>query len=298
MSSDSAVRAAARMPADLIGPPLGLDLAGLLGVLDRADGAALSRRPRGRRPAGYQPESYRRGAARRVPLRSVPQAPGPRPAPAGFVASPAVARPAPPESSFRGLTALNRRVALWGAGPDGEHLAWRSPAWRSPARRSAARHPRRPSLLARLTRWAALWGAGPDGAYLAWSASGPTDRDSRAHTDRPVMLREMPSTPTIQPAASSPAAAQRPRGPASSAGPQGARPTPSGAVPVPGVSPRGSAERSEATGWPVPARLSPATTGLVRARGDPATPPVRGSPPPARRIRSPGSAWSSFPRGP
>jgi hypothetical protein len=285
MSSEPATTAAARMTADLTGRDPALGLAGLIGVLDRADGVLVRRPPRPRRSAAYRSEAYRRGAARRVPLRSVPQAPAARPAPAGSVPPVTMPRPAPPRPKRRGLSALTHRVALWGAGPHGEYLAWRAAA---PA--AHVRAVPRQSLLDRLTRRMALWGAGPDGEYLAWSATRRARRDLRPDTDRPVVLREMPSTPTIQPAASSPAAALLPRGPASSAGSQGARPVPLGAVPVPGVRPRGSAERSWATGWP-----SPAPTGLVRARGDPVSPPVRGSPPPARRIRSPGSAWSSFP---
>jgi hypothetical protein len=291
MSSEPAVRAA-RMPADLTARDAGLGLAGLIGVLDRADAVAdavaVHSRARARRPAASRPDAHRRGAPRRAPLRSVPQAPAARPAPAA--AAPSAARPVPERPSRRGLSALTHRVALWGAGPEGEYLAWPVPAPTVSRRR-----PARPSLLGRLARRLALWGAGPGGEYLAWPIAGPAHRDPRPATDRPVVLREMPSTPTILPAAPSPAAALLPRGPASSAGPQGARPVAPRAVPVPGVRPRGSAERSEATGWPAPARSSPAATGLVRARGDPDSPPVRGSPPPARRIRSPGSAWSSFP---
>jgi hypothetical protein len=251
-------------------------------VLDRADAVVVHTRPRARRPAP-RPDAYRRGGTRRAPLRSVPQAPSARPAAAGT--APSTARPAAERPNRRGLSALAHRAALWGAGPGGEYLAWPAAAPAAPARR--------PSVLGRLARRVAFWGAGPAGEYLAWTIA--VRRDRRPDTDRPVVLRELPSTPTIRPAASSPAAALLPRGPASSAGPQGARPVAPRAVPVPGVRPRGSAERSEGTGWPAPADRSPAATGLVRARGDPDTPPVRGSPPPARRIRSPGSAWSSFP---
>jgi hypothetical protein len=260
MSSEQATPAAAtRMPADLPGRDAGLSLAGLLGVLHRADEVLVRHRPRPDRSAvhrsgAYRPGAYRRGPDRRVPLRPVPQAPSARSAPAASLpAVPAVpARPVQREQRPAGLRALARR----------------------------------------LTRRLALWGAGPGGEYLAWRSSAPRSsaRGTRPDADRPVVLREMPSTPTIQPAASSPAAALLPRGPASSAGPQGAGPVSSGAGPVPGVRPGGRLERSEATGWPSPARLSPAATGLVRARGDPLSCPVRGSPLPERRSRSPGSA--------
>lgn len=305
----------ARPTAALSGAESGRTLAGLLDVLDRADVPA-SQRARTRRPAVDRPEAYRRGTARRQPLRSVPQAPPARPLPAG--ASPAAA-PAParvPAVAQRPgpLRALTRRVALWGAGVDGAYLAWRggealaaTPAVTPAAHTgTVAKAPaaRRPSRLRALTRRLALWGAGVDGEYLAWFPAGRTagigePADRRPLSDRPVVLREMPSTPMIQPAASSPAAALLPRGPASSAGPRGARPVAPGAVPVHGVRPGGRLERSVATGWSSPARPSPAGNGLVRARGDPVSCPVRGSPPPARRARSPGSPLRSpFPRGP
>jgi hypothetical protein len=144
-----------------------------------------------------------------------------------------------------------------------------------------------------MARRLAMWGSGPGGKYLAWG--GAAFPDPRRDVDRPVVLREMPSTPMIQPAAPSPAAALLPRIPASSAGTRGMPPVPRGAVAVPGVRPGGPPECSRATGRPTQSRRSPAATGLVRARGDPLSDPVRGLPPPARRSRSPGSAWSSFP---
>ena len=330
MSSETATSAAAaRVLADQAGDP-GASLAGLIGVLDRVDGVGAHQRARARRPSAAQTDAYRRGTVRRAPLRSVPPAPPARPA----LADPVRATPPAPAAAETGrLQTLVRRAAHWGAGADGEYLAWRTrsprPAPRAPAvpLRSAARAvvpppsaaragvvPRRPSLLRGLICRIALWGAGTDGEHLAWtsarsSARGPGRtvptysgrmpiHSSRRDADRPVVLREMPSTPLIQPAASSPAAALIPSGPASSAGPRGARPVPSGAVPVPGIRPRGRTEPSRATGWPSAARLTSAATGLVRARGDPLACPVRGSPPPVRRARSPGSARSSFPPGP
>jgi len=308
MRNEPATTAASHMPADLPGDT-GRTLAGLLGVLDRADVVVPHQRPRSRRAAAFQPDAHRRDSARRVPLRSVPPAPAARSATAGsrpVVAAQATAT-APATSSGK-LHTLTRRAALWGAGSGGEHLAWRviAPASR-PARQAPERSVRQHRLRA-LIRRLALWGAGPQGEYVAWASAaaegrtvppmGRAPQDTRPDADRPVVLREMPSTPTIKPVASSPATALLPSGPASPAGPRGARPVPSGAVPVPGVRPGGRLERSQAPGWPSPARLSPAATGLVRARGDPFSHPVRGSPPPARRARSPGSVRSSFPPGP
>jgi hypothetical protein len=281
MSSDAG---AARTPADLSGRDSGRTLAGLIDVLDRADGGTT--RPR-RRPSAYRPAGSRSGV-RTVPLRSVQPAPMARPAPAATTVAFRPPVPVVPAASGRtGLRLVSRRIALWGAGPEGEYLAWQSPAPRAAA-------PRRSRLRA-FVRRVAMWGAGPHGEYLAWGASPTTSVRVPSGVDGPVVLREMPSTPTIQPAATSPAAALLPRGPASSAGPRGVPPVPRGAVAVPGVRPLGPPERSVATGWPAPARPSPSATGLVRARGDPESNPPRGSPRVSRRARSPNSTWSSFP---
>src|SRR5947209_8467541 len=86
-------------------------------------------------------------------------------------------QPAPAPRRGRGLRAwlgaLTRRLALWGAGADGEHLASWSPARPAPGRpvpdTAQARPPRR-SLVRRL----ALWGSGADGEHLAsWSPARP-----------------------------------------------------------------------------------------------------------------------------
>ncbi|HET6394164.1 MAG TPA: hypothetical protein VFG13_15160 [Blastococcus sp.] len=284
---------AASMSADPSGRAHGRTLAGLIDVLDRADGAAMARRPQPRRTSSHRPSGARSGAVRTVPLRSVRPAPMARPAPA---APRAYALPEPERAAVAGLADLVRRAALWGAGPRGEHLAWRPRSLTAPVpvpRAPVEPAVRRPGRLRGLVRRAAMWGAGPRGEHLAWG--GPVATPARREVDPPVVLREMPSTPTIQPVAPSPAAALLPRGPASSAGPRGMPPVPRGAVAVPGVRPCGPPERSRATGWPAPNRMSPVATGLVRTRGDPVSGPARGSPPPARRARSPGSAWSSFP---
>ena len=311
--------AAARMPADLTGPDPSSTLAGLIDVLDRADGGTPWRRPLPRHAAAARAAAYRSGAVRTVPLRSVRPAPPARPAPVPFRALPqAPATTVAAGSSPLGLVArLTRRVALWGAGADGAHLAWHSsaPAAVSPypvAAAAAERHPApgRPGLLAALRRRAALWGAGAHGEYLAWSAA-PLPRSaariSLRGVDGPVVLRELPSTPTVQPAVPSPAAALVPGPVSSPAGPEappaliGHRPP---APPVAESEPAGprvpvqSARTPQPTGWPHrplrsssrPARSFPTATGLARARGDPVPGRARGSPrpPPCRAPRAPG----------
>jgi hypothetical protein len=265
----------ARTPADPSGRSSASTFAGLLDVLDRADAGLAARRPRSRRPAAYRPAGARSGV-RTVPLRSVQPAPMARP-----VAS--APRPmlsiAPAATQGSSLRLVGRRMALWGAGPNGEYLAWPTSAARAGAAVHAPSAAPRRSRLSALLRRAAMWGAGPNGEYLAWGARPSSPVPPARAVDGPVVLREMPSTPTIQPAATSPAAAQRPRGPASSAGPRGMPPVPRGAVAVPGRRPLGPPEHSRATGWPSPARPSLAATGLVRARGDPLRYPARGSPP-------------------
>jgi hypothetical protein len=300
--SSSERATAVRMPADPMGRHTGRGLAGLIDVLDRADGGSVhGRSRRTRRPATYRPLGSRAGAVRSVPLRSVQPAPAARPVPGAVPVPEAVPLPAAGR-----LHSMIRRAALWGAGPRGEYLAWRPTARAATVRPALAPRiaappaPHRPARVRRFVRRCALWGAGPGGAHLAWGAgTGPTAHPQarpapKPAADRPVVLREMPSTPTIQPAVPSPAAALPPHGPAST-GPRWMPPVPRGAVAVPGVRPRGRPERSPATGWPSQVPTSGVPTGLVRARGDPLSCPARGSPAPARRSRSPGSHWSSFP---
>jgi hypothetical protein len=275
---------AARLSSDPAPRGQGRSLAGLIDVLDRADGPQAGRRPQVRRASAHRPAGSRTGAVRTVPLRSVQPAPMARTnhTPRVFVV------PEPERAPVGGLSGLLRRAALWGSGAQGEYLAWRvAPPAAAPA--AARRSARVRSMVRRL----AMWGSGPGGKYLAWG--GPAFPDPQRDVDRPVVLRELPSTPTVRPAAPSPAAALLPRGPASSTGPRGMPPVPRGAVAVPGIRPSGPPERSRATGWPSQSPMSPLATGLAQARGDPLSCPVRGSPPPARRSRSPGSAWSSFP---
>ena len=63
--------AAARVPADLIRRDPSRTLAGLIDVLDRADGTTARRRPHPRHVAAARAAAYRSGTVRTVPLRSV-----------------------------------------------------------------------------------------------------------------------------------------------------------------------------------------------------------------------------------
>jgi hypothetical protein len=285
--SSSERATAARLPADPIALEAGRSVAALFDVLERAGGGAVYPRSPSRRPAHYRPAGARTGGVRTVPLRSVQPAPMARPV-RTVVVPPPRAVPAVPAPAPGRLSAVIRRAALWGAGPQGEYLAWR-PSARHTSRpaapvagpvRAGAQAPWRPTRTRRMLAWIALWGAGSDGQYLAWGA--PQQPLAKPWADRPVVLREMPSTPTIPPpmiapAASSPAAALNPHGPAST-GPRWMPPVPRGAVAVPGVRPRGRPERSLATGWPPQVPASGVATGLVRTRGDPLSSPARGSP--------------------
>ena len=205
--------AVSEAPADV--PGAGLSLAGLIDVLDRAEDVLPRRPARPRRSAvhrsrpprpvadrwdplrvsGSRPatataraDRLRSAPARAVPLRSVQPAPAPR-APTVHAAA------APPV-----------RLAPWVPGEQATSV-------RTGLLRAALR---------RLVRRAALWGAGPDGAYLAWGAPAPdrvyrpggTGRPAAPQTvDPPVVLRELPSTPTNRLAAPSPAAVPGPPAP-------------------------------------------------------------------------------------
>jgi hypothetical protein len=285
--SSSRRATAAQLSADPVALEARLSVAALFDVLERAGAGPMPARAPGRRPSTYRPVGARRGAVRAVPLRSVRPAPMARPVPG---ASRVVAPPAPVATPGR-LASLVRWAGPWGAGRQGEHLAW--PAGRPPVA-AAARPERRRGLLRRI----ALWGAGADGEYLAWG--GPSRPAPKPAADRPVVLRELPSTPTIQSpliqsAAPSPPAAELSHRRPAPAGPRWMPPVPRGAVAVPGVRPSGPPERSRATGWPPQVSGAGVPTGLVRARGDPLACPARGSPGPARRSRSPNSSRSSFP---
>ncbi len=224
-----------------------------------------------------------RASVRAVPLRSVQLAPSARPArlPAAPARTPTVTVvPDPQRRPVTGLRDLTRRIALWGGGAHGEYLAWRTPEPAPPT-------PLRPRLRA-LTRRIALWGAGPHGEHLAWGR--PTPVPAPRQVDPPVVLRELPSTPTIRPAAPSPAVALLPA-------PTG--PVLPGWAPPPSGWPQPPAWRTTAPSRPaaarrplpaavaapvpsgprrtVPAARSPsaeARAGPARARGDPSSRPA------------------------
>jgi hypothetical protein len=211
-----------------------LTLSGLLDVLDRAESLPPRHRARPSRAAVLRPGVGRWVAGALPTARPVP-VPAPRPRPA----APSPAAPA-----------------------------------RSAAAEEAGSAPSRPGLRARLrglVRRLALWGAGPAGAHLAWGRPAtPAPR-----SDGPVVLTELPSTPTIRPAAPSPAAALRPA--------EAPRPIAPPRVPV--VAPLA---RQLPAPRPAPApatarRGRPAGTARAsapaRARGDPRPPPARGQPP-------------------
>ena len=143
-------------------------------MLDRADGGP-ARRP-------YRTTAARAGSLRARPLRPIPPAPAARPETNGSVRPAVPVRPAPVAAPVGLLASLIRRIALWGAGPDGENLAWRCAPVTRPPRRG-------------LVRRLALWGAGDAGEYLAWGRQAV--RLTAQQANPPVVLREMPSTPTV-----------------------------------------------------------------------------------------------------
>ncbi|MGY2127771.1 hypothetical protein [Blastococcus sp. SYSU DS0617] len=264
-SSEATVITPARRSVSAAAP--GVGLAGLIDVLDRADGAAVPQRSRPVHTGAL------RSSARAVPLRSVPMAPPARtPAVAG-TRGPTVTVVADRERRpLTGLRDLTRRVALWGAGAQGEYLAWRTPE-------PAPGLPLRPRLRA-LTRRIALWGAGPRGEYLAWGGPAPalTPTPGPQQVDPPVVLRELPSTPTIRPAASSPAVALIP------------------APTVPAPRPGPTVLREAATA-PVAAARPPRPARSVPAAGPDPAGPVRAvwTPPPPGWPQPP--AWHTRRRG-
>jgi hypothetical protein len=239
MANDRALAQRTSHPADD-----DLSLSGLLDLLDRAEPLPARSGSRPRRAAVHRSVPARRPVAvRPVPVpaqRSRPVAPPPAPS-----ATPAWTAPAPAPAPRRGLWArlrgLVRRLAMWGAGPDGAHRAWGRPAAPAPVAR-------------------------PDG---------------------PVVLTELPDTPTVRPAAPSPAAAL----------PSAAAPTPA-AAPRPVRLPRAAGRPRVPVVAPlarhVPApRSAPApgtapggapsgaarTPTAARSRGDPRPPPTRAQPP-------------------
>jgi hypothetical protein len=112
MDSDRATSAAATVPADPIGREPHRTLAGLIDVLDRADGVQAGQRPRPRHPAASR-SAHRPGSGRTVPLRSVQPAPMARRLP-GSTAVVTLSVPPLRKESPGGPVGLLRRIALWG----------------------------------------------------------------------------------------------------------------------------------------------------------------------------------------
>ena len=144
-----------------------------------------------------------------------------------------------------------------------------APVWTAPAPAPAPRRGLRARLRG-LVRRLALWGAGPGGAHLAWGRpAAPAPR-----TDGPVVLTELPNTPTVRPAAPSPAAALPPaRVPRPVARPRVPVVAPlARQVPAPRPAP---APRTAQGGRPPGVARASAP---ARSRGDPRPPPARGQP--------------------
>lgn len=281
--------AAGRPPA---GEPAS-SLVGLIGVLDRADAPPSRVRPRPVHTAAF------RAAGRQTPLRSVQPAPPARAGRMPIASAPRTPRvtivPEPGRLPITGLRDLVRRLALWGSGANGEYLAWRSPAPEPRRSRRAA--------VRGLVRRAALWGAGERGEYLAWGAPAPVA--APRPLDPPVVLHELPSTPTIRPAATSPAAAPVPAPAArpSRTGPGVARATAPGARRGP-RSPVGPGWAPPPPGWPQPpawlvpphARVAARTRPVHLASAGPAgNSPVARSPSASTRARPDGARGDPLP---
>ncbi|MGY1773854.1 hypothetical protein [Blastococcus sp. SYSU D00813] len=279
-------------------------LTGLLAVLERAEALPPAGRPRPRRAVRHAavagarraplpmarpvlPPRARPAAAPAVPARPVPPAP--------VMWRPAGTPPVPPPAPPRREPGLVRRLALWGAGPDGAHLAWNRPAPAAPVPPSRAAEPvaspPRRGLRDRLrhgVRRLARWGAGPTGAHLAWNVP-PQPRVYPARlpvvpaVSPAVRLTALPDTP-IRPAASSPAAALLPAPRPRAAGthlraparpPRAPQPRASEPTGWPAVRPEPCPALPAPPGWPP---RDPRSPGRARTRGDPATCRIRGSP--------------------
>ena len=288
MGMDRVAAAARALPAEPSGTEAGLTLAALIDVLDRADEVLVRTPPRPRRAALHRPPASRTVAGRWDPLRdrdvlpaSTARRPGgtsravvrsagtdrpvPRPAPRVVPARAVPLRPVPPAPPAR----LPVVAAPFSAAPAAAALS------RTPLRA------RLRAALAAMVRRAALWGAGPDGAHLAWNAPPPA-RVYRAtlsappsaarRVDPPVVLRELPSTPTTPPVAR---AVQAPV-PASRVDPRPAvRRTPVRTLRTPAL----STVRRIPPLRPAPGAVPSRARSPGGVRGSPGSGPARGSPP-------------------
>ena len=192
MSSERA-DPAARMAADPTALEAVRSLAALFDVLERAGGGAARRAHRAPPPAATAPPV--RAPAGSAPFRCVRS--GLRPWPGRFPgAAPAPRRRRCPPRPRPHRDPLGRTL---GRRSQGEYLAWRPRALpaRPAAPRPAPTARRRSRLLRHLVRRIALWGAGP--RRRVPRVGCPRPPGAKRAADRPVVLREMPSTPRSSP---------------------------------------------------------------------------------------------------
>ncbi|WP_409332951.1 hypothetical protein [Trujillonella humicola] len=176
-----------------------------------------------------------------------------RPAPAAPASSAGAAEPvaSPPRPGLRGrLRRGVRRLALWGAGPTGAHLAWNVPPQ---PRVFSARLPVLPPAPTAV-RLTALPSALPN------RPAAPSPAAALLPAPRPRAAGVPLRAPARPPRAAQPRATGATGWPTS---PATARPQPCPALPAP-------------SGWPPRDLRSP---GRARTRGDPAACRIRGSPP-------------------
>ena len=275
MGMDRAAAAARAVPGDDAGSDAGLTLAALIDVLDRADEVLVRTRPRPRRSAMHRSPAARSAAARSSAVRSAPAARRSGSTSRAVLGSSATDRPVP-----RVVPA--RSVPLRSVPP--------APPARVPVvLAQPATQPSRPpvgvrlrAVLSAVVRRAALWGAGPGGAHLAWNApppprvyraSGARPAAAARTVDPPVVLRELPSTPTTPP--TTPPAA-RTAGPVAHPRPRAAvRNTPARPLRIPAL----STVRRIPPLPPAPGGVPNRARSPGGVRGSPGSAPARGSPP-------------------
>lgn len=291
MGMDRAAATARALPAEPSGTEAGLTLAALIDVLDRADEVLVRTPPRPRRAALHRSPVARNVADRWDPLRDLDARPGATVSRPGTT-SRAIARPggtdrSVPRSAPRVVPA--RAVPLRSVPPAPPARLPVAPAPSSAAAgaRLPASRPRTPvgarlrAAFRAVVRRAALWGAGPGGAHLAWNAPPPArvyrgtipqPPAAARRVDPPVVLHEMPSTPTTRPA---PPPARPPLPPAR------VHPRPTGRVtPVrPLRTPALSTVRRIPPLPPAPGAVPSRARSPGGIRGSPGSGPARGSPP-------------------
>lgn len=293
MGMDRAAAAARAVPAEPSGTDAGLTLAALIDVLDRADEVLVRTRPRPRRGAMHRPASARTVADRWDPLRDLDARSASPVRRAGgtsraVVRSAGTGRPVPRVVPARAVPLRSVPAAApvpvqASPAPGAGAVATASPA-------APASHPERRTgtpfgarlraAVSAVVRRAALWGAGPGGAHLAWNAPRPVrvyraastgTPPERRQVDPPVVLRELPSTPTVPPAPRS----ARPQVPMTSAPRPAVGRTPVRSLRAPALSTVRRIPPLPAARGTVPSRAR--SPGGVR--GSPGCGPARGSPP-------------------